>query len=247
MKKAILTSILGLLVFVTMQAQYNEVRTEAEQMPYFSDCKMWQENTVEKRDCSNKNLINFISANLQYPLEAKEEGLEGTVYVSFVVNEFGNITEPNLLHDIGGNCGEEALRVVNLLPNFEPAIHEGKPAKVKLTLPIRFALNSQEKGDKFYITWGGLTGAEVTKEELRDNFSNTVQVRDREGNTVFIDELVFSFQRGEKIINAKSRGEVSKELEKIVGRVKKGGTFAIAATVQEGAEFIYVDRVFVVK
>ena len=245
------TTLLFFFALFTMQnltAQYSDPLTVADQMPYFNGCTDLPDGSPEKRICSNKNLVDFIAQNLNYPAKAKVTGVEGTVYVSFVVSEDGRVSDATLLHDIGGDCGREAIRVAEMLPNFEPAQHEGNLVKVKLNLPVRFALqNEQEdKSSDYFLTWGALTGKQVTRTELRDNLTNEVLIRDRKGNTVLIDELVFSYEKGERLVNEKSRGEINKDLEKVILKAKKGGIFSISASVQAGGEFIYVDRSFAV-
>lgn len=246
MKSTTLLLFFALFVTQNLNAQYTEPLTVADQMPYFSGCTDYPEGSTEKRTCSNKNLIDFIAQNLNYPAKAKVTGIEGTVYLSFIVSEDGRVSDATLLHDIGGDCGREALRVANMLPNFEPARQDDKPVKVKLNLPVRFSLQNQEedKSSDYFLTWGALKGKMVTRTELRDNLVNEVLVRDRKGNTVLIDELVFSYEKGERLVNEKSRGEVNKDLEKIILKAKKGGIFTISASVQTDGEFIYVDRSF---
>ena len=244
-----ITTLLLFFALVTTQsvsAQYAEPLTVADQMPYFKGCSDLPDGSTDKRVCSNKNLINFIAQNLNYPAKAKVTGVEGTVYVSFIVSEDGRVSDATLLHDIGGDCGREAIRVTELLPNFEPAKQGDAFVKVKLNLPIRFTLQNQQedKSSDYFLTWGPLKGKQVTRTELRDNLTNEVLIRDRKGNTVLIDELVFSFEKGERLLNEKSRGEINKDLEKIILKAKKGGIFTISASVQAGGEFIYVDRSF---
>lgn len=237
-----------LLIVQILSAQYSEPLLNAEVMPYFQGCADYVEGSTEKRNCSNRNLVGFIAANLNYPARAKEEGTEGTVYVSFIVNEAGQVNQAEVLHDIGGDCGREALRVVEMMPDFEPGKHEGKRVNVKLSLPVKFSLSNrgQENAAGYQITWGTLRGAEVTRAELEEALATQVQIRDRKGDHVLIDELVFSFERKDKIINQKSRGEISTDLKKVVAKAKKGGVFTLAASIQTGGEFIYVDRSFTV-
>jgi len=246
MKFTTLSIISTLLFLQNISAQHSELLTVADQMPYFHGCIDLTEGSSEKRTCSNKNLVNFISQNLQYPTKAKDNGVEGTVYVSFVVSEEGKVSDVVLLHDIGGDCGQEAMRVTGMLPDFEPAKQDDDFVKVKLDLPIHFALSSaqEDKSADYFLSWGALTSKSVTRNQLRTNIENEVLVRDRRGNTVLIDELVFSYQKGERIFNQKSRGEINEDLQKVLSKAKKGGTFTISASVQAGGEFVYVDKSF---
>lgn len=85
-------------------------------------------------------LYQFIADNLQYPAEAREKNIVGKVYVTFVVEKDGSITSARLLRDIGGGCGAEALRVVNLMPRWKPGTQSGKIVRSQYTLPIVFNL-----------------------------------------------------------------------------------------------------------
>ena len=83
----------------------------------------------------------YLSNNLKYPTQARRMGIEGTVYVVFVVNTDGSIQDVEILRGIGGGCDEEAMRVVRAAPNWEPGKQRGKPVRVKMRLPIRFKLS----------------------------------------------------------------------------------------------------------
>ena len=83
----------------------------------------------------------YLSNNLKYPTQARRMGIEGTVFVVFVVNTDGSIQDVEILRGIGGGADEEAVRVVRAAPNWEPGKQRGKPVRVKMRLPIRFKLN----------------------------------------------------------------------------------------------------------
>jgi protein TonB len=85
--------------------------------------------------------LKFLQDNIQYPQVAKESGISGTVYVSFVVDSKGRVTEAKILRGIGGGCDDEALRVIKLMPPWNPGKQAGKPVRVQFTMPIRFTLN----------------------------------------------------------------------------------------------------------
>jgi protein TonB len=85
-------------------------------------------------------LQQFLVNNINYPFIASENGIQGTVVIQFVIDKEGNITEPVILRDIGGGCGEEALRVVGLMPKWIPGEQQGKKVAVRYTLPVRFKL-----------------------------------------------------------------------------------------------------------
>ncbi len=83
----------------------------------------------------------FMSEHLRYPLEAMQEGLQGTVFVAFVVRYDGRITDAEVLRGVSPEIDEEAIRVVNLMPDWEPAIRRDEPVSVRFNMPIRFRLD----------------------------------------------------------------------------------------------------------
>jgi protein TonB len=85
-------------------------------------------------------LVKYLSQNLQYPRLALENDISGTVVIQFVVNTDGSIVNTNIFRDIGGGCGEEALRVVRGMPKWLPGKQRGKPVRVQFNLPIKFQL-----------------------------------------------------------------------------------------------------------
>ncbi|MEI6747602.1 MAG: energy transducer TonB, partial [Bacteroidota bacterium] len=70
-----------------------------------------------------------------------ESGIQGTVYVSFVVDSKGKVTDVRVLRGIGGGCDEEALRVVRMMPSWRPGKQNGQSVRVQFNMPIRFTLN----------------------------------------------------------------------------------------------------------
>ena len=72
-------------------------------------------------------LFEYLDKNVKYPSMAKDAGISERVYVTFVVNEKGNIKDTKLLRVIGGDCDEEAIRVVGSMPNWSPGKNRGNP------------------------------------------------------------------------------------------------------------------------
>lgn len=85
-------------------------------------------------------MYEFLRSNIRYPERAKNIGIEGTVYIQFIVDEYGKIRFAKVARGIGGGCDEEALRVVNLMPRWEPARQGGHNVRVQFNLPISYAL-----------------------------------------------------------------------------------------------------------
>ncbi|WP_163714284.1 energy transducer TonB [Mangrovibacterium lignilyticum] len=86
-------------------------------------------------------LHNFIVENLNYPDEAKEAGLSGEVFVSFVVDKDGQVGNARIVRSVHPVLDQEALRIVRLLPKWEPGRKEGVPVNVAYTIPILFSLD----------------------------------------------------------------------------------------------------------
>lgn len=89
----------------------------------------------------DESRIKFLTENIKYPQMAKESGIQGTVYVTFVVDEKGKVADVKVLRGIGGGCDEEAVRVVKLMPPWNAGKQSGKPVRVQFNMPIRFTLN----------------------------------------------------------------------------------------------------------
>ena len=83
-------------------------------------------------------LHKFIEDNMQYPQLAAENCIGGRVYVQFEVDTDGTILNPRIRRDVGGGCGEEALRIVRLMPKWKPGRLYGKAVKRTFNLPIFF-------------------------------------------------------------------------------------------------------------
>jgi TonB family protein len=98
------------------------------------------------------NLHEFINNQVRYPREAMETGLQGTVYVMLIVRKNGDIDSSSIhigkgLPNGGGGLNNEALRITHLIPanSFEPAVKDGKPVSVWLSIPVKFSLDSPKK------------------------------------------------------------------------------------------------------
>ena len=85
-------------------------------------------------------LLEYIQKNLEYPEAARENEIQGRVFVGFIVEEDGSVSNVKILRGIGYGCDEEAIRLVNSLPKFKPGKQRGKPIRVYYTLPIVFKL-----------------------------------------------------------------------------------------------------------
>ncbi|MCO6485095.1 MAG: TonB family protein [Saprospiraceae bacterium] len=120
-----------------------EIFVIAEDMPRFPGCEDLP-SKKEKEACAQKKMLEFIYANIKYPPIARENGVEGTVVVTFVVEKDGAVKDAKIVRDIGAGCGDEALRVVELMNKkslkWTPGKQRGKPVRVQFNLPVKFKL-----------------------------------------------------------------------------------------------------------
>ena len=84
----------------------------------------------------------YLKDNIKYPQMARESGIQGTVYITFVVERNGSVTDVKVLRGIGGGCDEEAIRVIENMPKWNPGKQRGKPVRVQFNMPIKFTLAS---------------------------------------------------------------------------------------------------------
>ncbi len=114
-----------------METKPNEVFNIVEESPSFpgGDVKLYE----------------FLAENLEYPEEARMKGISGIVYVSFIIEQDGSLTNATIIQDIGGGCGEEVLRVVNSMPKWSPGRQKGKAVRVQFNLPVKFTLEKNKK------------------------------------------------------------------------------------------------------
>lgn len=103
-----------------------EIFTIVEEMPTFPG--------------GDQALLEYMAKNTKYPPLARENGLQGIVVVTFVVDENGKINNVQVLRGIGGGCDEEAIRVVQSMPAWKPGKQRGMPVRVQYNLPFRFTL-----------------------------------------------------------------------------------------------------------
>ena len=88
-----------------------------------------------------QKLIYFISKNLEYPFPDQVAHKEGKVFVKFLVNTRGNISNPIVIKGLGNGYDEEALRILKKMPKWKAGKENGKKIPIKMILPISFKLN----------------------------------------------------------------------------------------------------------
>lgn len=90
-------------------------------------------------------LRNFLASNVKYPAEAQQKGVQGKVYISFIVTKTGTIANAKIVRGVTPSLDQEAIRVVNLLPTWKPGKQKGEAVNVSYTVPINFVLEGDTK------------------------------------------------------------------------------------------------------
>lgn len=115
-----------------------------EQMPRFPGCEDMTASNAEKKICADGKMLKFIYQNIKYPAIARENGVEGTCVVQFIIETDGSISDANVVRDIGAGCGDEALRVVELMnkmsEKWTPGEQRGRKVRVQFNLPVKYKL-----------------------------------------------------------------------------------------------------------
>ncbi len=87
-----------------------------------------------------QKLMEYVGKNIKYPQIARETGIQGRVFIGFVVEPDGSVSNVKLLRGIGGGCDEEAMRVVKSMPKWKPGKQRGKAVRVSYQIPVFFKL-----------------------------------------------------------------------------------------------------------
>ena len=106
-----------------------------ERVPVFPGCENSRDN-AERKACFQTKLIEHVSKNFKYPDMARELNLQGRIYVKFVVEKNGQVSNIEVLRGVDPMLDNEAVRVVNTLPRISPAEQRGKPVRMSFVLPI---------------------------------------------------------------------------------------------------------------
>ena len=85
-------------------------------------------------------LLQFLAKSIKYPVIAQENGIQGRVTCSFVVNKDGSIVDAEVIRGVDPSLDKEAIRVINTMPKWSPGKQRGKPVRVKYTVPVTFRL-----------------------------------------------------------------------------------------------------------
>ncbi|MGE7774437.1 M56 family metallopeptidase [Chitinophaga sp. NPDC101104] len=121
----------------TLQKPTNEIFTVVENPPVFPG--------------GDEALNKYLSSQIKYPDEAAEKGVEGTIFVKFIVREDGSITDVTTVgNKKGAGLEEESIRVVKGMPKWNPGVQNGRKVDVEFNLPIRYTLVDDDKSTSFW-------------------------------------------------------------------------------------------------
>ena len=133
MKKFIIMALMAVFGLITVSAQKTVVAQKnqkvfdiVEQMPEYPG--------------GQAALFEYLSKNIKYPADAEKKKVEGKVFVTFVVDTDGKITDVSLLRKVFPSLDAEAIRVISAMPNWIPGKQKGQVVRVKYTVPIMFRL-----------------------------------------------------------------------------------------------------------
>lgn len=114
-------------------------------------------------------LKKYIDNNIKYPEFAAENGIQGIVYVSFIIDKNGKVTDPEISRGVVPSLDKEALRVVNTLPRFKPGEKNGKKVDVNYTVPVVFKLTPEIQAEYKKLDLNGNWQNSDTKTKIRKN------------------------------------------------------------------------------
>ncbi len=86
----------------------------------------------------NDGLVKYLSENIKYPKKALKNGITGKVFVQFVIDKTGKVTNVVAVRGVEKSLDKEAVRVIKSMPKWKPGMKDGQPVKVKYTIPINF-------------------------------------------------------------------------------------------------------------
>lgn len=123
--KSIFTLLISLFFLQTSFAQSNDVAfVYVDKMPEFPGGQV--------------AMVKYLSKNIKYPSQSKKDKIKGKVVVSFIIDKQGKVTQAKIVKSLNDECDQEALRVINTMPNWIVGEKDGKRVDVLFSLPINF-------------------------------------------------------------------------------------------------------------
>ena len=145
MRKILFLPIFAFGLMVPEQAAAQDVVVKAPASNVSSEDEVFE--IVEQNPAfpgGMQGLMTFLSQNLTYPKEAQKDSVEGRVLVQFVVSKDGTVVKPQVFKSVHPLLDAEAVRVVSMMPKWQPGFQKGKAVSVRFTLPVTFKLKRDE-------------------------------------------------------------------------------------------------------
>lgn len=185
-------SLLSLLIIAGFSVEINaqQIPSTSQNQDQVADDTYFVVESQPEFNGGMTDFYRYVMENLEYPLRARKNGIEGGVLVQFVVEKDGSLSNVKALNEIAGGCEEEAERVVRNSPDFKPGMQGGRPVRVQMVLPIYFRLDKEKVGhDGHPIGRVIVEGVAQRNGKLEVDASYadglwTGTVRDPEGNTL---------------------------------------------------------------
>jgi TonB family protein len=132
------TAIYTALLFVILSADAAKAQAVSDTIVLKDKMKIVCRTVYDTAPEPTFKMSTFIIKNIRFPDEARENNIEGKVFVSYTIDESGNVTEPAIVSSPHAVLSAEVLRLVSLMPKWKPAIKDNKPVKAVLEMPILF-------------------------------------------------------------------------------------------------------------
>ena len=114
-------------------------------------------------------MMKYVAKNIKYPQEAKDKDIDGRVFVGFVIEKDGSVSNVKVVRGIGGGCDVEAVRVIKGMPKWKPGMQKGKPVRVNYMIPINFKLSDGQPTKTVKKT-------ETSKSEMKPDENGVYQI-----------------------------------------------------------------------
>lgn len=154
-------------------------------------------------------LFEYLKENVKYSNEDRIKGIQGMVYTQFVIDKDGSVVDIKTVFGIGGNCDKEVANAIAAMPKWKPATQQGKPVKVKYTLPENFTITEGVTGKIVHPTFVGDVGYLIEYINTHLKYPSEVIFDGVKGTVV----VTFVVTKKGKIKNAKVVQSLSKDCD----------------------------------
>ena len=149
---SVLPLVLLLITANSMYAQANEVQVSSKEVvppppPPPPPHKLEQDKPSYRRNLTA--MVEFIKKEMKYPQIAKENGIQGQVLASFIIEKDGTVSNPKIVKGVDPSLDKETIRIINAMPKWEPFTQDGETSKTEYTLPFNFKLDGKETSDEY--------------------------------------------------------------------------------------------------